>query len=360
MAVPWKRIAVRLDTYSGAPVEFAAYEVDPTDVLVAGNARARAIDTTRRSAVAKWRFTPPPGSRYTPNDVEVPLQNREGFFVVEARRGDAVQQAWLDLTRVGLLTKESPGGIVLYGADLGSGAALAGMRITYLVGTTFEYGKTDVHGIARWSGAQRPRFAIAEWGKSKTFVSLLAQPPVPSMLLGVRAERANLRAGEHVHVVGFARKRTGTSYTGPPPATCAFRSPRAGARSSRPRRGSTVPARSTPSWRCPPTRRPATPRCSPRMPVASGGAAIHVDGVGDVVLAVVAACGDGAPGCAGARCRCARDAPTARRRRAADVRWRVVRAPHVLGRVRATHPTTPRRGAPPRWRTCCYGPTAPA
>ena len=90
VAVPWKRIAVRLDTYSGAPVDFAAYEVDPTDVLVAGNARARAIDTTRRTAVAKWRFTPPLGLRYTPNDVDVPLQNREGFFVVEARRGDAV------------------------------------------------------------------------------------------------------------------------------------------------------------------------------------------------------------------------------------------------------------------------------
>ncbi len=114
----------------------------------------------------RWRFTPPPGERYTPNDVEVPLQNREGFFVIEARRGDAVQQAWIDLTRVGLLTKESPGGIVLYGADLGSGRALAKMRITYLVGTSFEYGATDARGIARWSGAGRPRFAIAEWGQA--------------------------------------------------------------------------------------------------------------------------------------------------------------------------------------------------
>ena len=199
--MPWKRIAVRLDTYSGAPVDFAAYQVDPADVLVAGTSRARAIDTAHRTPVMKWRFSPPAGQRYTPNEVDVPLQNREGFFVIEARRGDAVQQAWLNLTRIGLLTKESPGGIVLYGADLGSGKALAGMRITYLVGTSFQYGKTDAHGIARWSGPRRPRFALAEWGKSKAFVSFLAQPPIPAVLVGVRAERANVRAGERVRVV---------------------------------------------------------------------------------------------------------------------------------------------------------------
>jgi hypothetical protein len=329
VVVPWKRIAVRLDTYSGAPVDFAAYQVDPTDVLVAGNARARPIDTAHRSAVAKWRFTPPPGPRYTPNDVEVPLQNREGFFVIEARRGDAVQQAWLDLTRVGLLTKESPGGIVLYGADLGTGAALSGMRITYLVGTSFQYGKTDAHGIARWNALQRPRFAIAEWGKSRTFVSLLAQPPVPAMLLGVRAERANLRAGERVHVVGFVRRRAGTSYR-----------PAAGeVRVSVVARGRTLVAAEA--------RLDGAGAFSAELPLpadapagdaavlagqagASAGAAIHIDGVGDIVLTVAAAC---APACP-------QDAPVpvtvgawqgdGRPAAGRDVRVRVVRAPHVI------------------------------
>ena len=47
VSVPWKPITLRLDTYSGAAVDFAAYDVDPTDVLVAGaNARPRAIDTS--------------------------------------------------------------------------------------------------------------------------------------------------------------------------------------------------------------------------------------------------------------------------------------------------------------------------
>jgi hypothetical protein len=320
---------VRLDTYSGAPVDFAAYEVDPTDVLVAGNARSRAIDTSHRNAVVKWHFTPPPGSRYTPNDVEVPLQNREGFFVIEARRGDAVQQAWLDLTRVGLLTKESPGGIVLYGADLGSGAALRGMRITYLVGTSFQYGITDEHGIAHWSGAQRPRFAIAEWGRSKTFVSLLAQPPVPSILLGVRAERANLRAGEHVHVVGFARRRAGTNYrpaAGDVHVSIAARGRTLVATDARLDAAGAFSAELA---------LPADAPAGDAAVLAShagagGGAAIHIDAVGDVVLTVAAAC-------VGA---CAQDAPLpvsvgawrADGRPAAgrDVHLRVVRAPHVI------------------------------
>ena len=329
VAVPWKRIAVRLDTYSGAPVDFAAFEVDPAEVLVAGTSRARPIDTSRRNPVARWRFTPPVGLRYTPNDVDVPLQNREGFFIIEARRGDAVQQAWLDLSRVGVLTKESPGGIVLYGADLGNGRALPNMRITYLVGTSFQYGQTDAHGIARWTGSTRPRFAIAEWGKSKTFVSFLPQAPVPATLVGVRADRANARAGERVRVIGFARKRAGASYRpasgdarvsivarGRTLATAEARLDGAGAFAAELMLPADAPA--------------GDAAVLAALGGASGGAAIHVDGVGDVALSVSAVCGDA----------CAPDAalPIAVGARLTDgtaaagraVRVRVVRAPHVL------------------------------
>jgi len=288
--VPWQRIAVRLDTYSGAPVDFAAYEVDPADVLVAGSDRSRPIDTTRRRAVARWRFTPPAGLRYTPNDVEVPLQNHEGFFVIEARRGDAVQQAWLDLTRAGLLTKESAGGIVLYGADLGTGKALAGMRITYLVGAAFQYGKTDSHGIARWTSTPRPRFALAEWGKSKTFVSFLPQAPVPATLVGVRAEQASVRAGEQVRVVGFARKRVGTAYR---PAS-------GDVRVAVLARGRTLASTSAKldgagafgaDLTLPPDAPAGDAAILASVNGVGGGAALQIEGVGDVVLAIKAACG---------------------------------------------------------------------
>lgn len=326
--MPWKRIAVRLDTYSGAPVDFAAYEVDPADVLIAGAARSRPIDTSRRTPVARWRFTPPAGLRYTPSDVDVPLQNREGFFVVEARRGDAVQQAWLDLTRIGLLTKESPGGIVLYGADLGSGRALAGMRLTYLVGTAFQYGMTDAHGVARWSGAQRPRFALAEWGKSKAFVSFLPQAPIPATIVGVRTERANVRAGERVHVVGFARKRVGTAYrpaSGDVRVTIVARGRTLGSAFAR-LDGAGAFSAEVP---LPPDAGAGDASVLATLGTASGGAALHIEAVGDVILAV-------GPSCDGP---CAPDANlplTVSAKRAdgslavrRDVRVRVVRAPHV-------------------------------
>jgi hypothetical protein len=319
---------VRLDTYSGAPVDFAAYEVDPADVLVAGSARSRPIDTAHRMAVARWRFTPPAGLRYTPNDVEVPLQNREGFFVIEARRGDAVQQAWVDLTRIGLLTKESPGGIVVYGADLGSGKALAGMRVTFLVGTAFAYAKTDAHGIARWFSSPRPRFALAEWGKSKTFVSLLPQAPIPAAVVGVRAERANVRAGERVRVVGFARRRVGTAYRpasgdakivvlarGRTLASASVRLDSAGAFGGELALPADAPA--------------GEAGILATVGAASGGAALHVEGVGDVILTISAACGAACPPSA--------NIPVGVTAKRADgsivpgrvVRVRVVRSPHI-------------------------------
>ena len=329
VSVPWKRVSVRLDTYSGAPVDFAAYAVDPAEVLIAGASRSRPLDTTRRTPVARWRFTPPAGLRYTPNDVEVPLQNREDFFVIEARRGDAVQQTWLDLTRVGLLTKESAGGILLYGADLGTGRALAGMRVTYLVGTSFQYGLTDAHGIARWSGAQRPRFAIAEWGHSKTFVSFLPQPPVPATLVGVRTDRGDVRAGEPLRAVGFARRRVGSAYR-----------PASGeARVALLENGRTLvvsqahldAAGAFDVDLTVPADAPAGDAAIlATVAGASGGAAVHVDGVGDdVVLGISTACGGTCPAAApipiAITAKRADGTPIGGR----DVRLRVIRSPHV-------------------------------
>jgi len=90
--VPWKPTTVRLDTYSGAPVEFAAYNLDPADVIVAGQNRpARAVDTSRLRPLRRWTFSPPPGYAFESSDVPLPLGTQEGFYVVEARRGDAVR-----------------------------------------------------------------------------------------------------------------------------------------------------------------------------------------------------------------------------------------------------------------------------
>jgi hypothetical protein len=208
--VPWTAAQVRLDTYSGAPVDFSVYDVDPADVVTAGsNERNRAIDTRGRRPIAKFTYTPSGGYQFESNEVDVPLGSREGFFVVEARRGDVGEQVWINRTRVGLITKETPGELVLYGTDLGSGRALANMRVQFVVNGEFVTRQTDSHGTIHWNRGTRPIFALAQWGGSYAFATLLPQAPLPSTIVGVRAESAVVHAGDTVRVVGFARVRSG-------------------------------------------------------------------------------------------------------------------------------------------------------
>jgi hypothetical protein len=209
VSVPWRPARVRLDTYSSAPVDFAAYEVDPADVIVAGGNRpARALDTSRRKPVARWRFSPPAGYRFVTNDVDAPLGDREGFFVIEARRGAVAEQVWLNRTRLGLLTKESPEGLLLWTVDLGSGRAIRGASVEFLVGLSLITKTSDENGIIAWTQPQRPSFALASFGGSRAFVSILPQAPLPASIVGLRLESAVARAGGTVRFAGFARKRT--------------------------------------------------------------------------------------------------------------------------------------------------------
>ena len=324
--VPWKRITLRLDTYSGAPVDFSAYNVDPTDVLVAGaNARPRAIDISHKKAVARWRFAPPPGLTFASNDVEVPLLNREGFYVIEARRGAAVQQVWLNLSRIGMLTKEAPAGSLVYGADLGTGRALRGMRVTYLIGTHFLYDQTDRNGISHVPA--HAVFALAEWGQSKAFVSLFPQSPPPAAVLGVRADRASASAGESVRVVGFARRRNGNVYR-PAAGDVALTVVNKGTAIASTHAALDAAGAFTASLELPPAAPAGDAVILASIPGASGGATIHIDGTGDSVLSIVAPCATS----------CSPSAPiplTFNLRRAGipvaaqEIRVRIVRSPHV-------------------------------
>jgi hypothetical protein len=208
--VPWKSTTVRLDTYSSAPVQFSIYQVDPADVITAGsNERPRAIDTRGRRATASFSFTPPGGYQFQSNEVDVQLGSREGFFVVEARRGNVGEQVWINRTRAGLLSKETPNELVLYGTDLGTGRALAKMRVQLLVNSTFQTVATDDRGIVRWNRSPRPVFALAQWGDSYAFLSLLPQAPLPATIVGIRSDSAVVHAGEVVRLAGFARTRQG-------------------------------------------------------------------------------------------------------------------------------------------------------
>lgn len=207
-SVPWKPTTVRLDTYSSAPVDFFVYEVDPADVLTAGsNFSSRAAPTSGRRAVLSFTFTPPGGYQFQSNIVNVPLGSREGFFVVEARRGSVGEQVWINRSRVGMLSKETPSGLLLFAADLGTGMPLAHMRVQLVVNRAFVTVMTDGEGLVRWNRSPRPVFALAQWGGSYAFLSLLPQAPLPETIIGVRTDSAVVHAGGIVRVAGFARTR---------------------------------------------------------------------------------------------------------------------------------------------------------
>jgi hypothetical protein len=210
-SVPWKSATVRLDTYSSAPVAFSVYAVDPADVLTAGaNFSPRPIATAHRRAIATFNFTPPGGYQFQSSQVSVPLGAREGFFVVEARRGDVGEQVWINRSRVGLFSKETPGGSLFYGVDLGTGAPLQRMRIQVVVNNAFVTSQTDAQGAVRWNRASHPVFALAQWGSSYAFLSPLPQAPVPGAIVGVRTDSAVVHAGGAMRIVGFVRTRAGS------------------------------------------------------------------------------------------------------------------------------------------------------
>ncbi len=321
--VPWKTTTVRLDTYSSAPVQFAVYQVDPRDVLTAGSdARPRAVNVTHMRPVVSFSFTPPGGYRFQSNEVDTELGSRQGFFVVEARRGDVGEQVWINRTRVGLVAKQTPGELLLYGTDLGTGRALARMRVQFVVGGRFVTEMTDVHGIVRWTRRPRPVFALAQWGDSYAFVSLYPQPPLPSTIVGLSTDSADVHAGQTLRLVGFARSRRGNTLV--PARGTADLTLRLGATEIAAQR---VPLDAAGAFDAaipiPSNARAGNYAALAQVDGGVAGATVHVDAdAGGLSLSVYARCGT---------CNPDRDVPLLVRssRPDVDVHVSVVRSPHV-------------------------------
>ena len=339
VSVPWKPASLRLDTYSGAPVEFAAYNVDPADVIIAGqNRQPRPLDTSKRAPVARWKFSPPPGLRFESSDVTVPIGNQEGFYVVEARRGDAVQQVWINRTHIGLLTKEGPEGLLLWAVDLRSGRPIPKMAVSFLVGLQLLERKTDANGLLAWHDDRvRPAFALAEQGAGRAFISILPQAPMPNAIVGLRLESAVVRAGSAIHFAGFVRRRINGSLkltTGDARVTLA-----GGGRTV-----STTTARLDSAGAfdgvidVPPNLNSGEYAILASAAGGVGGTSVHVDAAADLVLSIHSDC----------PCDPLKPVPivvaasrAGARASGADVRVRIVRTPHIVPPGAS--------GAVPRW-----------
>jgi hypothetical protein len=332
--VPWKPTSVRLDTYSSAPVQFSVYRVDPADVLTAGsNARPRAVDTRRLRPIARFTFTPPGGYQFQSNQVDVPLGDAQGFFVVEARRANVGEQVWINRTRVGLIAERTPDELFLHGVDLGTGKALAEMRVQLLVNDRFVTRYTGSDGSLIWRGADQPIFVLAQWGDSVAFLSPLPVAPVPSTVVGVRTASAVVHGGGVVRVIGFARVHRDGVFV--PASGYAEISLRDGARVLDHARVDVdrSGAFST-DLRVPPDANAGDDAILAQVGDGVGGASVHVDAdAGGLSLDVASACGDD--------CSAEDDVPVIVRssRPDTDVLVSVVRSPHVY--VGYTPETTP-------------------
>ena len=290
------------------------------------NRTPRALDTSRLRPVVSWRFAPPRGYRFESNDVPVPLGSREGFFVIVARRGDAVQQVWLNRTHVGLVVTQRARGLVLWGVDLHDGRALAGMPVDFLVGLRLVRRRTDRSGLIVWRERELPSFALAQSGAGRAFVSMLPQPPPPASLVGIRLESAAARAGARLRFVGFARRRDAGIYrraTGSARVTLALR-------------GTTLGSIVVPldpggafagELAIPPGAASDQYAVLASAAGGVGGTSLHVDAASDVALAIVSGC----------PCDPDRDVPlriVAKRGEAlapgVALHVQVVRSPHVL------------------------------
>ena len=156
-----------------------------------GLGRRRAVDTSSRKPLARWSFTPPPGFRFGENDVTVPIGTREGFFVVEARRGDATEQVWINHTRLGVVTKEGPLGLLVWFVDLRTGRSASDVRASFWWAGSCNPGRATA---AVWSSGAERRGRASCWP--------------PRLELGVRFAAAAIAASGRDRF-GAQRQRRG-------------------------------------------------------------------------------------------------------------------------------------------------------
>ncbi len=255
----------------------------------------------------------------------MPLGSREGFFVVEARRGDVGEQVWINRSRIGIVSKETPGGLLVYGADLGTGMPLARMRVQFVVNRSFVTVETNARRHRDVESLAAPRLRARAVGKQLRILEPVAAGAAcrddrrRSHRFGGRACRRR-RARGRLRAHAFARH------------------PAARAPEARSLRCATAPRRSQ-SERVPLDDAgafttafdgPATGTAAATMPCLAqagsgvGGATVHVDAnAGGLSLASRPPAGRRAIRAKTFRCSCTP------RRADVVVRVTVVRSPHV-------------------------------
>ena len=344
--VPWKPTTVRLDTYSSAPVAFGL-RVDPADVLTAGsNGRSRAIVTRGRRRPSASPLRRPAAINFNRTKSTCRSDSVRGSS--SSRRGAATSASKSgSIARASASCRKRRRAGSFCTARISEPDAARAHARAVLVNGAFATSATDADGIVAWNRWPRPVFALAQWGDSYAFLSLLPQAPLPETIVAVRTDSAVVHAGDIVRVVGFARTRHGgvlRASTGRRPCVAA---------------GATLAGQRVPldeagafsaSFAVPPNAAAGDYAVLAQAGGGVGGATVHVDAdAGGLSLRRRAACEACDPRQT-FRCSCTR--------RAAARRARHGRA--LAARVSRIRPATERRGRRRRGSMRWFAPSATA
>lgn len=147
----------------------------------------------------------------------------EGFYWVQCSMGDLSQGAFINVSKIALVTKSSPGQSLCFVTDLKTGKPISGAEISINTNKQFAVaGKTDANGLARIQiGAnQNQALAFARAGSSLALSGWYARSegqnaPDNNVTIFAYTDRPVYRPGDDVQFKGFVRKRVGSDYTMP-------------------------------------------------------------------------------------------------------------------------------------------------
>ncbi len=149
--------------------------------------------------------------------VELPKMG-EGLYIVRAEVDGLARHQWINVSRLGLITKVSPKSVMGYVVDISTGKPLADVAVS-VVGPDGrkELGKTDANGIVRSKGGSHPtgsHVMLATQGASKAFAMFDRWTDSDGELAAVhmQTDRPIYRPGDTVQYKGFVRVPTQDGY----------------------------------------------------------------------------------------------------------------------------------------------------
>lgn len=144
----------------------------------------------------------------------------EGFYWVQCNLGELRKGAFVNVSKIGLVTKAVAGESLCFVADLESGQPIAGSAIYLPVGDDLKAaGKTNPDGtvVVSLAGQDESTALVAAYGDSRAIADFYVyggDPDSPHTIFAY-TDRPIYRPGDTVHFKGIVRKRQGDGYVLP-------------------------------------------------------------------------------------------------------------------------------------------------